>query len=602
MLAAALAVLLIAGLGAAYADGGTLAYDGAVTWGQTVDGTATALMQLTDGEMNYPVYCMDKAVVVAEDSAYRRIGLDEVKHLKKNAANTVRAIVTNALPVVSLDALSALSGIPDITEADAVTAAQLAIWNAVTGEEHTRQSEAIEGLYTYFLELSALSASPTPIGDIEVKTDYEERADGVRATFEYRCEGKNADGTDIVPCHSFSRDLSGDYGARVEESDEGRWHVVTVSGLPKDAAFTFMASAAQQVAYDAYFYEPVNGRESSQSLVGAFVGEMAIDETVPYRFVPEQGFSLRILKIDSVTSIGLAGAVFEVSDTEDFSGVIYEIVTDADGKASIAGLAEGTYYVREKTPPAGYIPYEGVFPVEVNAFTHEQLYKNTAYAGIELYKLDEENNAVEGAEFAVYAGEEAVPEKRIAAGLLSNSAGLIPISNLVPGTYTIVETAPAPGYHENFEPATVTVGPGEIGRVEIENVKIKLGKLNLFKRDAETTEQLPGAVLGLYADADCEQEIARFTTAKTAAVSTEALMPGDYYVKELYAPEGYYLNEEVQHVTLLEGETTPVTIYDHYIPRTAGNYGLLLVIGGGSLLVCLAAAFVLRKKLFGPDA
>lgn len=602
ILTAFIALMLLWTAGAALADGGTLTYEGTSVWGRTVDGTAIALMEVSDGDESYPAYCLDKTVVIADGSTYTRTNLSEAQHLPEGAAAKIRAIVTNALPVVSCDALSAMSGVENLSGEEAVTAAQLAIWHAVTGETHSQQSKRIEALYDYYLALPPLSEPVTPIGEMDVKTVYEERGDGVRATFEYCCKGWNADGSELSGCYAFSRDLQADYQARIEESKNGDWNVVTVSGLPADAAFTFETSADQAVVYDAYYYEPTDGRESSQCLVGAYQGSTTIEKSVPYRFVPDEGFSLRILKIDSGTSIGLAGAVFEVSDTEDFSGVIYEITTDAEGRASIAGLREGTYYVREKTPPPGYIPYEGVFPVEVNVYTREQLYKNTAYGGIELHKFDEDDNPVEGAVFSIYAGEEADPDHLIAEGLKTNEAGLIPISNLVPGTYTLVETEPREGYHLNSTPATITLAPGQIGRVEIENIKIKLGRLNLYKRDAETTEQLADAVIGVFTDAACTEEVGRFITDKTEPVSTEELMPGTYYVQELQAPEGYYHNDEIQRVELPEGETVPVTIYNSYIPRTAGNYGLLLAIGGGALIACIAVAYVFRKKLFGPEA
>ncbi len=135
--------------------------------------------------------------------------------------------------------------------------------------------------------------------------------------------------------------------------------------------------------------------------------------------------------------------------------------------------------------------------------------------------------------------------------------------------------------------------------MSIVNTRVQRCTLNLFKRDADTTEQLAGAVLGVYTDDTFATKLCEVVSLKNDPICVTDLLPGTYYIKELAPPDGYYNDADPQTVTLIEGQTMPVTFYNHYIPKTAGNYGLLFLLGGGSLTLCGAVLFIFRKRLFG---
>lgn len=108
-----------------------------------------------------------------------------------------------------------------------------------------------------------------------------------------------------------------------------------------------------------------------------------------------------------------------------------------------------------------------------------------------------------------------------------------------------------------------------------------------------------GAVIGIYSDESCETKLAEFVTTVEPQY-LEGLLPGTYYVKELEAPDGYILNPTRQVVTveLEEGEEELVVFRNRPRIDTAGNYGILLLIGAALVLVSGTLTVIFRKRLF----
>ena len=77
--------------------------------------------------------------------------------------------------------------------------------------------------------------------------------------------------------------------------------------------------------------------------------------------------------------------------------------------------------------------------------------------------------------------------------------------------------------------------------------------LTILKTDALTGKALKGAKFGLYADKECTKKLATATTGKDGTCGFTITEAGTYYVKELKAPETYYVKStEVMTVTAEE--------------------------------------------------
>lgn len=155
----------------------------------------------------------------------------------------------------------------------------------------------------------------------------------------------------------------------------------------------------------------------------------------------------------------------------------------------------------------------------------------------------------------------------------TDAKGTITISNIRIGDYKVTEvkTGKTVGYiTENSK--DLEVKTDTVTTVNFENkpyANIVINKVDSVKGTA-----LSGATFGIYTDAECEIPAQAYTSATddtlTDAVITESatgkytcnFLPIDskngttYYVKELTAPEGYYLDTNVHAVTLKTANAT----------------------------------------------
>ena len=155
----------------------------------------------------------------------------------------------------------------------------------------------------------------------------------------------------------------------------------------------------------------------------------------------------------------------------------------------------------------------------------------------------------------------------------TDAKGTITISNIRIGDYKVTEvkTGKTVGYitenSKDLEVKTDTVTTVNIENKPYANIVIN-------KVDAKAGEKVSGATFGIYTDAECEIPAQAYTSATddtlTDAVITESAtgkytcncLPIEskngtkYYIKELTAPEGYYLDTNVHAVTLKTANAT----------------------------------------------
>ena len=155
----------------------------------------------------------------------------------------------------------------------------------------------------------------------------------------------------------------------------------------------------------------------------------------------------------------------------------------------------------------------------------------------------------------------------------TDAKGTITISNIRIGDYKVTEvkTGKTVGYitenSKDLEVKTDTVTTVNFENKPYANIVIN-------KVDAKTGEKVSGATFGIYTDAECEIPAKAYTSATDDtlidAVITEIedgkytcnFLPIEskngtkYYIKELTAPEGYYIDTNVHAVTLKTANAT----------------------------------------------
>lgn len=141
--------------------------------------------------------------------------------------------------------------------------------------------------------------------------------------------------------------------------------------------------------------------------------------------------------------------------------------------------------------------------------------------------------------------------------LTTDEAGLASICDIPLGTYTLQEIEAPFGYGLDEQTYTLSVTGGAITSVDSWEEAL-LGAISLEKTSAypcitdnNSCYSLANATYGIYDDAACQNEIQRIVTNDSGyAQSVENLWPQTYWIKEIAAPLGYALDEQIYPVTL----------------------------------------------------
>lgn len=295
----------------------------------------------------------------------------------------------------------------------------------------------------------------------------------------------------------------------------------------------------------------------------------------------------------------LAGAAFTIAAAEDILApdgsvrtaagtVVDTITTGSDGAASSKELYLGKYVITETSAPNGMV-------LNTEPQTVELAYagQNVSLAKLETTFLNERqraqislsksmmsdekfgigaNNEVAAVSFGLYAAADITA----ADGSVIPADGLIEIapvsadgtaaftSDLPLGSYYVQEYATDSHYILSDEryPVEFTYAGQDtpIVNVEVNDGEaivneLKYGSVSGMKLD-ENGKALPGAVFGLFSSdaAEFTEESALMTAASNedGTFVFENLSVGDYIVRELTAPAGYVLSEELNQVSVAE--------------------------------------------------
>ena len=280
-------------------------------------------------------------------------------------------------------------------------------------------------------------------------------------------------------------------------------------------------------------------------------------QTLTFYNNPDSG--ILITKLDKSTGKSLYGAVFKV--TKDDGSVVGNAngryTTDRNGQIHITGLETDTYIVTEVTAPEGYSLDSAPQTIKLKSGeTSELTFYNEAIGGIRITKVDEETgDVIKGVQFKV----EYMNGERIGT-YTTNSSGVIDISGLEDGWYTILETKAARGYQLDSKPHDVEVKNGKISRITITNRKAS--SFLIHKIDSTTGKGIYGVTF-LVSDR-YGNPIATYTSDHNGYVymDDKEYNDGKYYVREISVPQGYVIDPQIKTFYVGYGETSSITWYN----------------------------------------
>ena len=274
--------------------------------------------------------------------------------------------------------------------------------------------------------------------------------------------------------------------------------------------------------------------------------------------------SLVIYKINSVTEVGIPGAVFELTacNARDgcnaCNGSTSIGTTDSNGLSIFYIEPCNTYMLREIDPPVGYAPTDHVFNIHVDAcdcifvdgvLTSQLIIRNTpllaAFTAIKVNIID--GAPLPGATYILFLNSLEI------ASTVSNATGQVSFTNLSPGTYELVETIPPPGFQTNAERLTVVVA--QDGSVTIMDQPangfilndVPLSEFIFRKLDSSTGSPLAGATFVLTQNGTI---VATVTSGSDGLVNFDVLAAGTYQLTESVTLPGYQPNSTIYQVVV----------------------------------------------------
>lgn len=310
---------------------------------------------------------------------------------------------------------------------------------------------------------------------------------------------------------------------------------ITISYLAKDSYIVEEVKAP-----DGYVLE-----EQSKTIA------LDYGKTYTLEFTNKKMTSLVIKKVDSISGEPLVGAKFAVEKQNGEH--VGEYTTDNTGTILLPTLDPDWYVVRETKAPEGYILDETPKTVEVKTNVPTVVtFENKPLSGIKIVKTDSETGEpLEGVSFSVSKmnGEKIGTFK-------TDKEGMVYISDLEDGYYTVTETEGLENYHWDKEPKTVEVKSGKQTILEVENQPYS--GLVIEKTNSRTGDPIEGVEF-LVTKFNGEQ-IGYYETDESGLIVIEGLEEGTYLVKETKEAKGYKLDSEAKEVEIKDGKRTTLKV------------------------------------------
>ncbi|WP_347836443.1 SpaA isopeptide-forming pilin-related protein, partial [Gracilibacillus sp. JCM 18860] len=321
--------------------------------------------------------------------------------------------------------------------------------------------------------------------------------------------------------------------------------------------------------------------------------EIVFDQQETLQLTMENNYIPSTFELTKLGEYGqlLEGVVFELQDSE--GKTLQEgLTTDGQGKLTIDDLDPGSYQLVETETIPGYdldstpIAFDiGLGQTEVS----EASFENPLTPGsVELRKVGEEGEALEGAEFTLF--NEA--DEELQTGLITDKDGKLLIENLKPGNYQLIETKAPFGYQLDGTPIAfeIVFNQQDTLQLTMENEQ-STGTVELTKT-GEDGKALEGVQFELQ-DEEGNTLQTGLETNSSGKLLVSNLKPGYYQFVESKSLPGYDLNMDPIEFEITFGQTE-VTEVNAVNPLSTGAVELTKVGDAGNGLA--GATFELQNE------
>ena len=308
----------------------------------------------------------------------------------------------------------------------------------------------------------------------------------------------------------------------------------------------------------------------------------------------------------------LENAVFGLFavDTAEFTSenAYMTAVSDENGYFEFDEIPYGEYIVREIEAPTGYILSGESYPVTVcedgETITIRTVNKPIT---VEVSKVDVYGEELIGADMQLENADGEIIDEWISDG--TNHI----VTELPAGDYTLKEIAAPDGYviatdieFEVFADGTIKIRNVDSTAVSDNGYPLIVmvddtTKVRISKQDVTTGKELPGATLQII-DENGNVVEEWVSTNEPHMIEGKLIAGKEYTLKEIIAPEGYEIANEIKFTVNADGTVTEVVMYDELTPKTDTPYTgdnhsdfAAFALMGASLIIFLVL-IISRKK------
>ena len=290
-----------------------------------------------------------------------------------------------------------------------------------------------------------------------------------------------------------------------------------------------------------------------------------------------QKIEVVVEKRDAETREFVSGAVLQLVD--EAGSVVAEWTTSGQPEV-LKGMKPGTYTLREKTVPEGYLLMKEPLSIVVTGTEGRQVFTITNQKiEVDIQKTDKDSGALlPGAKLRLTRDS----DQKIVREWVSGSVPEV-FKGLVPGTYTLEELSAPEGYATGRK-QSITVAADSAKQVfSLENEKITV---ELAKVNGLNGEIVSGARLQLIRNAGTEREqvVAEWVSGNEPYVM-KGIPAGTYVIRETEVPEGFVPMDDMtieilpdQALQQYSVKNMPIRVE---LEKTNGSTGKLL--GGATL-------------------
>ena len=257
---------------------------------------------------------------------------------------------------------------------------------------------------------------------------------------------------------------------------------------------------------------------------------------------------VRLTKSDITDGKPVIGAKLSIINE---AGKVVETWTTTEEEHYIEKLPVGKYTLREETAPAGYLVAEDVLFTVKDTGVEQKVEMKDDYTKVEITKSDiTDGKPVIGAKLTIFDQD----GKEVESWVTEEKPHYI--EKLSVGEYTLREVTAPDGYLRAEDVKFTMKDTGEIQKVAM---KDDYTKVEISKQDITNSKEIPGAKLTIF-DKDGKEVESWVSEDKPHYI--EKLPVGEYTLREVTAPDGYEVAEDVKFTVAETGEIQTVVMKD----------------------------------------